>query len=68
MLFKISDFALYGQTFKKAYMTVKTNFYFSMNYLLNCKGDMEWEATIPWEKKKSLQISKEGICLFILII
>ena len=54
MLFKISDFALYGQTLKKAYMTVKTNFYFSINYLLNCKGDMEWEATIARGKKKKV--------------
>lgn len=31
-------------------MTVETNFYCSMNYLLNCKGDMKWEADIVWKK------------------
>lgn len=64
MLFKISDFALYGETLKKAYMTFKTNFYFSMNYLLNCKGDMEGEATIAREKKKKSPDIK-GVNLFI---
>lgn len=51
-----------GKLKKRTYMTVKTNFYCSMNYLLNCKGDMEWEAAIT-QKKKTPDI--KGVNLFI---
>lgn len=39
-----------GKLKKKKYMRVETNFYCSMNYLLNCKGDMEWEAALSGKK------------------